>query len=138
MVLDTQVLNLSSNDVYIWESDFCWNPARGFSMYITAKDGTSVRSRVLLDSLPPPPRPGVAYQFIKLGRHEFHGIQDIFKIDDFIDKPGEYDIEVTFNSFLSGSFVRESFSDDPIAKLPLWTNDKPPVIASRVRIVVKP
>ena len=138
ITLEAQVLNISSKDVYIWESDFCWNPAKGFSMYITAQDGTPVRSRFLLDCLPPPPKPGGAYQFIKLGRQEFHGVRDIFKINDFVDKPGEYDIEVTFNSFLSDSFMREDFADDPIAKLPLWTNDKPPVTASRVHVVVKP
>jgi len=138
MVIETQVLNVTNEDVYIWESDFCWNPAKGFSMYITAKDGSSARSNFLLDCLPPPPQPGSAYQFLKLKPQEFHGVRDVFEIKDFINKPGEYDIEVTFNSFLSESFVRQYFAGDPIAKLPLWTSDKPPISASLVHIAVNP
>ena len=139
MILETQVLNVGPRDVYIWESDLCWNPARGFSMYITAtKGGSPVSSNVLLDCLPPPPQTGDAYQFIKIKPREFHGTWDALKIKDFVNKPGEYDIEVTFNSFLSDTFIHKYFAGDPIAKLPLWTNDKPPLTAPLVHIVVKP
>jgi len=139
MILETQILNVGPKDVYIWESDLCWNPARGFSMYITAtKEGSPVSSKVLLHCLPPPPQTGDAYQFIKIRPREFHGTWDAFKIKDFINKPGEYDIAVTFNSFLSDSFMHDSFAGDPIAKLPLWISDNPPLTAPLVHIVVKP
>src|ERR1017187_1421947 len=94
-----------------------------------AKDGRPVQSQVWLDCLPPPPKPDTPYQFIKIARREFHGTIDTFKVKDFINKPGEYYIEVTFNSFLSRDFIQKYFANDPIAKLPLWTMDNPTVNA---------
>ena len=93
---------------------------------------------MLLDCLPPPPRPHSAYEFVKLEPQQFHGVRDVFEIKDVIDKPGEYDIEVTFNSFLSNSFVKQYFADDAIARLPLWTSDGPPVAAPLLHVVIIP
>jgi hypothetical protein len=136
ILLETQLSNVGASDVYVWNWDLCRNPARGFSMYIKAKDGRPVQSQVLLDCLPPPPKPDTPYQFIKITPRKFHGTIDSFKVKDFINKPGEYYIEVTFNSFLSGDFMQEAFANDPIAKLPLWTMEKPTVTAPPVHIVV--
>ena len=97
ITMETQLLNTSTEDVYVWDLDFCWNPARGFSMYITMKDGSGVNGDFLLDCVPPPPKPGNVYQFIKIGPGELHGRTDTFKVKDLINKPGEFDIEVTFN-----------------------------------------
>ena|ERR1035438_7727862 len=138
IVIETQLSNIGASDVYVWNWDFCWNLARGFSLYIKAKDGRPVQSQVLLDCLPPPPKADTPYQFIRIARREFHGTTDTFKVKDFINKPGEYYIEVTFNSFLSRDFIQEYFVNDPIAKLPLWTMDNPTVTAPPIHIVVNP
>jgi len=107
-------------------------------MYITEKKGSPVRSSFWLDCLPPPAQKGDVYQFIRLKPHEFHGSLDKFKVKDFINKPGEYDMQITFNSFISDSYIQEFLASDPIAKLPVWTMEKPTVEASPVHIVVTP
>lgn len=136
--LEVLLLNAGDEDIYIWDSDLCWNPARGLSMYITAPDGSAVRGDFLLDCLPPPPREGVPYSFIKISPGEVHGRVDTFKITDLVDKPGEFDIRVTYNSFLSAKWIQDYFGRDPIAKLPLWTMEKPTVTAARVHVVITP
>jgi hypothetical protein len=102
-----------------------------------------VNGDFLLDCVPPPPKPGNVYQFIKIGSGELHGRTDTFKVKDLINKPGEFDIEVTFNSFISSSFISSSFIqkflvNDPIAKLPVWTMEQPTITASRVHVVINP
>jgi hypothetical protein len=62
--------------VYIWEWDLCWNFARGLSMYLTTADGTPVRGDFLFDCVPPPPKEGNVYAFIKLEPGRFYGIAD--------------------------------------------------------------
>jgi hypothetical protein len=138
ITMEVQLLNTGTQDVYVWDWDLCWNPARGFSIYVTAKDGSPVSSDVLFDCLPPPPQPGNVYQFIKLQPDEFHGTVATFKVKDLINKPGEFDIEVTFNSFISGGFVQKYLAGDPIAKLPVWTMEQPTITAAPVHVVIRP
>jgi hypothetical protein len=64
--METQLLNTGNEDVYIWEWDLCWNFARGLSMYFTTADGTPVQGNFLFDCVPPPPKEGNVYAFIKL------------------------------------------------------------------------
>jgi hypothetical protein len=136
--LQTQLLNSSDGDVYIWSRDMCWNPVRGFSLRITAPDGSLAHGDILLDCVPPPPRKGDVYAFLKLEPQNFHGRASTFKVSDLVNKPGEYDIEATFNSFLSETTIVEFYSSEPISKLPLWTMEKPTVTARRIHITVKP
>src|SRR5258707_12231126 len=119
--LETQLQNVSEEDIYIWEWDMCWNPARGLSMSIVGVDGKYVQSRFLLDCVPPPPRQGDPYQFFKLAPGSFYGHSEGFKLKDFLNKPGEYDVSATFNSFLSSQWVAQFLEGEPISKLSLWT-----------------
>jgi hypothetical protein len=116
----------------------CWNPARGLSLRITAPDGSLAHGNILLDCVPPPPRKGDVYAFLKLEPQNFHGRLSTFKVSDLVNKPGEYDIEATFNSSLSEDFIEEFYSREPISKLPLWTMEKPTVTARQIHITVKP
>ena len=136
--METQILNAGREDVYIWGWDLCWNPARGLSMYVTKPDGKAVHGDFLFDCLPPPPAEGHVYDFIKLEPGRFYGITDEIKVTDVVSKPGEYVIDVTYNSFISRSFIKDYLSHDPIAKLPVWTMEQPTIKAPRVRIVVQP
>jgi len=136
--METQLLNSGNEDVYIWEWDLCWNFARGLSMYFTMADGTPVQGNLLFDCVPPPPKEGNVYAFIKLEPGRFYGIADEIKLTDVVSKPGEYDISVTYNSSLSRSFIKEFFKHDPISTLPVWTMEQPTVKAPKVRIVVQP
>jgi hypothetical protein len=136
--METQLLNTGNEDVYIWEWDLCWNFARGLSMYFTMADGTPVQGNFLFDCVPPPPKEGNVYAFIKLEPGRFYGIADEIKLTDVVSKPGEYDISVTYNSSLSRSFIKEFLKHDPISTLPVWTMEQPTVKAPKVRIVVQP
>src|ERR1700686_1083297 len=99
--METQLLNAGQEDVYIWDWDLCWNPARGLSMYVTTPDGSAVRGDLLFDCVPPPPAEGHVYAFIKLEPGRFYGIADEINVTDVVSKPGEYDIDVTYNSLIS-------------------------------------
>jgi len=138
MNLETQLRNIGEQDVYIWEQDMCWNPARGLSMRITSMDGKDVRSPFLLDCVPPPPRRGDAYQFVKLPPGRTYGLSQSFKLSEMVNGPAEYDIFATFNSFLSSKWTAEFMENDPISKLPLWTMEQPTLTSNRIHIAVKP
>ncbi len=135
--LQTQLLNSSNGDVYIWSWDLCWNSVRGLSIRIIATDGSLAHGDILLDCLPPPPREGDVYAFLKLEPQNFHGRVSTFKVSDLVNKPGKYDIVVTFRSFLSEDYIDDFYSHEPISKLPLWTMAKPTVTAPRIHITVK-
>ena len=136
--METQLLNTGNEDVYIWEWDLCWNFARGLSMYLTTPDGTPVQGDFLFDCVPPPPKEGNVYAFIKLEPGRFYGIADEIKVTDIVSKPGEYDIVVNYSSSISRSFIKEFLKHDPISTLPLWTMEQPAIKAPRVRIIIKP
>jgi hypothetical protein len=78
------------------------------------------------------------YAFIKLEPGRFYGIADEIKVTDVVSKPGQYNIDVTYNSFISRRLINEFLSHDSIAKLPLWTMEQPTIRARRLRIVVQP
>jgi len=134
--METRLSNSGSKDVYIWEEDMCWNPARGLSMRITTSAGKYVQSPALLDCLPPPPAAGDAYQFVKISPHTFYGHVHRFKVSDLVDRPGEYTLFATFNRFLSAHFIAETFPREPISKL--WTTDIPTITSNRIHIRVRP
>lgn len=136
--METQLLNTGHEDVYVWEWDLCWNFARGLSMHLTMPDGSPVNANFLFDCVPPPPKEGNVYAFIKLEPGRFYGVADEIKVTDVVSKPGEYDINVTYGSFASSNFAKDFLKHDPISKLPLWTMEQPPIEAPRVHIVVKP
>jgi hypothetical protein len=136
--LETQLRNVSNEDIYIWEWDLCWNPARGLTMWIEGADGKTVQGRSLPDCVPPPPDPGDPYQFVKLGPGKLYGVFEEIKLTDYLNAPGEYDIHATFRSFLSSQWITEDFGNDPISKLRLWTMERPVVSAKRIHITVKP
>lgn len=136
--LETQVRNIGEGDVYIWEWDMCWNPARGLSMRITGADGKDVQSPFLMDCVPPPPREGNAYQFVKLAPERLYGLAEGFKLSGLVNGPGEYDVHATFSSFLSPQWTAEFLGKEPIGKLPLWTMEQPALSSNRIHITVKP
>ena len=134
--METRLSNSGSKDVYIWEEDMCWNPARGLSMRITTSAGKYVQSPALLDCLRPPPATGDVYQFVKIAPRTFYGNVHRFKVSDLVGRPGEYTLFATFNSFLSAHFIAETFPREPIGKL--WTLDIPTVTSNRIHIKVRP
>jgi hypothetical protein len=135
--MEVQLLNNGDEDVYLWDWDLCRNPARGLSMYLTSTDGSPAHGDFLFDCVPPPPKEGDVYAFIRVEAGRFYGAADEIKVTDVVSKPGEYDINVAYNSFASRSFIKEFLQHDPIAKLPLWTMEQPTITAPRVHIVVK-
>jgi len=40
--METHSSTPGNEDVYIWDWDSCWNPARGLSVYVKAPDGSPV------------------------------------------------------------------------------------------------
>jgi hypothetical protein len=136
--MEVQLLNTSSEDIYIWEWDLCWNLVRGLSMHITTPDGSPVTGDFLLDCVPPPPREGDPYAFVKVGPQQFYGRVNTFKVRDVVNMPGKVNVLVTYNSFLSASFVTQYLSHDPISKLPVWTMEKPTITAPPICMVITP
>jgi hypothetical protein len=134
--MEIRLSNSGGKDVYIWEKDMCWNPARGLSVRITTSAGKYVQSPALLDCLQPPPAAGDAYQFVKISPRTFYGHVHRFKVSNLVDKPGEYTLFATFNSFLSAHFIAETFPREPISKL--WTTDMPTITSNRIHIKVRP
>ena len=134
--IETRLFNPASFDVYVWKWDLCWNPARGVSMHVLDHKGAQVQSNVLSDCVPPPPRPGRVYDFIRLEPQSFYGHVNRCKVSDLVNKPGEYDLEVTFSSFLSDSFIQRYLREEPIAKLNVWTMENPVLRARPLHISV--
>jgi len=132
------LVNTGKEDVYFWNWDLCWNPASGLTLRLVATDGKLATGKMLLDCMPPPPVKDDPYQFVKLAPMTTHGRVDDFKISDLVETPGEYDVEVTFRSFLSRKWVREFLSDQEIAKLPLWTMSEPVLKSKRIHLRILP
>ncbi len=135
--LETQLRNVGKEDVYVWESDMCWNMARGLSMRIIGADGKEVKTPFLLDCVPPPPHQEDPYQFVKLAPGTFYGHADGFKLSELVNRPGEYDLDATFNSFLSSQWVSEFMRNEPISKLPMWTMECPAIFSKPIHFIVK-
>jgi len=135
--LETRLTNVGQIDIYIWEWDLCWNPARGLTMRIVDAQGKDVQGRILLDCVPPPPRQGDVYQFIKLAQGNFYGRAEAFALSDLVNGPGEYDISAFFSGSLSRKWIAQYLGKDPIGNLPLWTMDKHPLASNRIHITVK-
>ncbi|MBZ5572802.1 MAG: hypothetical protein LAO09_13105 [Acidobacteriia bacterium] len=136
--METQLLNTGSEDVYIWDWDLCWNFARGLSMHFAAPDGALAHGDFLFDCVPPPPKKGDVYAFIKLEPGRFYGIADEIKVTDVVSKPGEYDLSVTYKSSISSRFIKEFLNHDLVSRLQVWTMEQPTIEAPILRIVVKP
>jgi hypothetical protein len=136
--METQVLNAGNKDVYIYEWDLCWNFARGLSMRWSTRDGKPVNGDFLLDCVPPPPKEGNVYAFVRLQPGRFYGLADEIKVSDVVNKPGEYDLTVTYGSSISKRFIKEFLNHDPISALPVWTMEQPILNAPRLRITINP
>ena len=136
--LEIQLLNSGTKTVYIWSADLCFNPALGLSIYLARPDGSQARGAFFLDCVPPPPKDGSATEFLKLEPGASHRSSDTFTVSDLIDRPGEYEMTVTFSSFLSRKFIREEYPQAPIAKLPIWTMDEPMLKAPTVHLKITP
>jgi hypothetical protein len=136
--METQLLNAGNEDVYIYEWDLCWNFAQGLSMQWSTPDGKSVHGNFLLDCVPPPPREGNVYAFIRLQPGRFYGLADEMKVSDVVNKPGEYSLSVTYGSSISKDFIHRFLNHDPIFALPVWTMEQPTLNARRLHITIKP
>jgi hypothetical protein len=136
MTLETQLTNVSSNPVFLNEWDLCWSFARGLVLRVIDAKGSDVRTDLSLDCVPPPPRPGDVYQFVKIDGGRFYGCTSQFVMHDIVNTTGEYDLDVSFESSISAKWVSEYLRNDPIGKLPLWTREKPPLKALRIHIKV--
>ena len=134
--LDTQIVNAGNSDVYIYSWDVCWNAFRGLSLHLIAPDGSAARGKVLPDCVPPPPNPRDVYEFVRLEPGRVYGLLDSFKVTDLVSKPGEYRLQATFSGSLSPDWIHEWMATAPIATLPLWTVDQPPVKSEAIQLTV--
>jgi len=136
--VQTQLLNAGTEDVYIYEWDLCWNFARGLSMHWSTPNGKLVQGDFLFDCVPPPPKEGNVYAFIRLQPGRFYGLADEIQVSDAVNKPGEYNLNVTYGSSISKDFIKEFLNHDPISALPVWTMEQPTLKAPQLHIVIKP
>ena len=138
LVLETRFTNTGNSAIFLYDSELCWNFARGLVFRVVDNKGEDVRASFLLDCVPPPPRAGDPYQFIKIDPGRFYGFFTDFPIRQFVNGPGDYSIEVSFSSHLSQEWLSEFFSTEPIRSLPLWTMEKPTLKANRIHFTVTP
>jgi hypothetical protein len=137
MMLRASLTNIGSADVYLWHWDLCWG-ASGLSMQIVHRStGQPVQSQFLLDCVPPPPKKGDVYAFTRLHPGEFMGLEARFKLSDFVNKAGEYDVHVQFRSSLNDTQLNTYLSGDPIVGKYVWTRGDGVITAPVVRIAVK-
>lgn len=136
LALETQLTNVGSGPVFVDEWNLCWNFARGLVLRVIDAKGADVRTDFLPDCVPPPPRPGDVYRFIKINSGRFYGLLDKFPIKEIVNRPGEYDLDISFESSISADWVSQFLANDPISKLPLWTMEKPVLRAARTHIKV--
>ena len=137
MMLRASLTNIGSADVYLWHWDLCWG-ASGLSMQIVDRGtGHPVQSQALLDCVPAPPRRGDVCAFSRLQPGEFMGVETRFKLSDFVNKPGDYDVRLQFRSSLNDTQLNTYLSGDPIAGKYVWTRGDGVITAPVVRIAVK-
>lgn len=67
----------------------------------------------MLDCVPPPPKEGNVYAFIRLQPGRFYGLADEINVSDVVNKPGEYDLTVTY-----GRLARQLPSSSTFARYP--------------------
>ncbi|HKO13105.1 MAG TPA: hypothetical protein VJV22_14115 [Acidobacteriaceae bacterium] len=134
--LDAQLVNTGEEDVYIYTWDLCWNAFRGLSLHLISSDDSAARGHVLLDCVPPPPDPRDVYQFVRLEPRRVYGLMDTFKVRDVVSKPGDYRLQVTFSGSLSRDWIHESMATVPIATLPLWTMERPPLKSNTIQLTI--
>jgi hypothetical protein len=138
MKMETQITNVGNDDVYLYEWSLCYNFARWLKLSVFDAKGAYVQTHFLIDCVPPPPRAGDVYQFIKLEPGKFYGIADESPIRDVVNEPGEYDIDVSYESCISAEWISKYFASEPISKLALWTMEKPILKANRIHFKVVP
>jgi hypothetical protein len=136
ITVETQLTNVSNEAVFVDEWNLCWNFARGLVLNVSDANGAEVHTDFLPDCVPPPPRPGDVYRFVKIDSGRFYGLLDKFPIKEIVNKPGEYDLDVSFEGSISAEWVSQFLASDPISKLPLWTREKPVLHAARIHIRV--
>lgn len=134
--LETQLVNAGNGDAYIYSWDMCWNAFRGLSLKMLAPDGSLAHGTVLFDCVPPPPNPENVYEFIPLEPGRVYGRLDTFRLTDLVRKPGQYRLEVTFSSSLSRKWLDEEMATAPIATLPVWTMEQPPLKSNAIQLTV--
>src|SRR5262249_5145012 len=78
ITLETQLTNVSDSPVFVDEWNLCWNFARGLVLHVTDAKGAEVQTDFLPDCLPPPPRTGDIYRFVKIDGGRFYGLLDKF------------------------------------------------------------
>ena len=138
MKMETQITNIGHDDVYLYEWSLCYNFARWLRLSVFDAKGTYVQTHFLTDCVPPPPQPGDIYQFVRVAPGKFYGIALESPIRDLVNEPGEYYMDVSYESCISAEWISEFFAKEPISKLPLWTMEKPILKANRIHIKVVP
>ena len=93
--------------------------------------GHEVRTDFLADELPPPPRP---YDFVLLGPGEFLGTHIGGPAKQFVNKPGEYEFVVDYNSYLSEDYAREAMKMP--SEVPFWSRERGTTTSSRIKLRV--
>lgn len=138
MKMETQITNVGHDDVYLYEGSLCYNFARWLRLSVFDAKGTYVQTHFLIDCLPSTPQRGNVYQFVKVEPGRFYGIADDSPIRDLVNEPGEYDMDVSYESCISAEWISKFFGKEPISKLPLWTMEKPILKANRIHFRVVP
>jgi hypothetical protein len=127
------VTNVSQETVYLYQWDLCWGQGPALSLFVVDSSGNTVGPGFLLDSIPPPPKPGDMSEFMRLDPQMFFGTADEFVVRDLVNKPGNYTFKIQLGSALTAEWLAEPC----FPKLPYWTREDKP-IATEMHISVRP
>jgi len=102
-------------------------------IHVFDKAGHEIRTDVLADSVPYPPKP---YDFVVLEPGEFLGTGLNESAKHFVNAPGEYDFEVEYTSEISEDWARKVLQLPP--DVPFWSRKRGTISSPRVRVRIKP
>ena len=99
-------------------------------VHVLDSTGNEVHTDFMADELPPPPQP---YDFVLLDPGDFVGTRLDEPAKDFVTKSGDYEVFVTYTSYLSESYAREAMK---MPDKPFWSRERGAVESNRIKLHV--
>ena len=130
--LDISLRNESNSPVYVGRK-MELGLGGGLGLDIRDDKGNGVRSRMLLDSILPPPPADDLSAFVRLDEACFYGIWKRLPVRDFFPAPGQYSLQVSYKGLLQKDFVAPAWRDLPV----IWS-DREPSLSDPVTVEIVP
>lgn len=131
MEVSAYLANGGSSPVYIYRRMFWTGLGGGLELEIHDEHGKHLPSRVLSDSIMPPPVQDDTSILVRLDPGFFYGTSVNLKVGDIFPEPGRYSIRVIYKSWLRRDSVAPQLRGLPV----IWENT-PEIISDPVSVDV--